>query len=107
MRDLGHEYVSVHHVLLALAEQDGAAARILREHGATPENLRTAVVEAVGPHGVSDQNAEERFEALERFARRPHRARRAGQARPGDRPRRGDPPRHPGALRAARRTTRS
>ncbi len=67
MRDLGHQYVSVHHVLLALAAQDGAAARILREHGATPESLRTAVVEAVGPHGVSDQNAEERFEALQRF----------------------------------------
>ncbi len=68
MRDLGHQYVSVHHVLLALAAQDGAAARILREHGATPESLRTAVVEAVGPHGVSDQNAEERFEALQRYA---------------------------------------
>ncbi len=67
MRDLGHQYVSVHHVLLALAGQDSAAARILREHGATAENLRTAVVEAVGPHGVSDQNAEERFEALQRF----------------------------------------
>src|SRR5207342_3501729 len=24
MRDLGHQYVSVHHVLLALSEQDGA-----------------------------------------------------------------------------------
>ncbi|HMS63310.1 MAG TPA: Clp protease N-terminal domain-containing protein, partial [Solirubrobacteraceae bacterium] len=68
MRDLEHQYVSVHHVLLALAAQDGAAARILREHGATPESLRTAVVEAVGPHGVSDQNAEERFEALQRYA---------------------------------------
>ncbi len=71
MRDLGHQYVSVHHVLLALAEQDtggrDSVARILREHGATPESLRAAVVEAVGPHGVSDQNAEERFEALQRY----------------------------------------
>ena len=68
MRELGHQYVSVHHVLLALAAQDGGAARILREHGATPESLRTAVVEAVGPHGVADQHAEERFEALQRYA---------------------------------------
>ena len=68
MRDLGHDYVTVHDVLLALAEQDGAVARILRDHGATPQTLRAAVVEAIGPHGVSDQNAEERFEALQRYA---------------------------------------
>jgi ATP-dependent Clp protease ATP-binding subunit ClpB len=67
MRDLGHQLVSVHHVLLALADQDGAAARILREHGAAPDGLREAVLAAIGPHGVSDPNAEERFEALQRF----------------------------------------
>ena len=69
MRDLGHQYVSVHHVLLALAEQQGSkAAEILRGAGATPTVLRAAVLEAVGPHGVSDPNAEERFEALKRFS---------------------------------------
>ena len=68
MRDMGHQYVSVHHVLLALAEQDGTpAGAALREAGATPEALRIAIVEAVGPHGVSDPNAEERFEALQRY----------------------------------------
>ncbi len=68
MRDLGHQYVSVHHVLLALAEQKGTAASdALRDAGATPDALRQAVAEAVGPHGVTDQNAEERFEALQKY----------------------------------------
>jgi ATP-dependent Clp protease ATP-binding subunit ClpB len=67
MRDLGHAYVSVHHVLLALADGEGRAAEILRGAGATPEVLRQAVVEAIGPHGVSDPNAEDKFEALSRY----------------------------------------
>ncbi len=68
MRDMGHQFVSVHHVLLALAEQEGTqAAAALRDAGATPEALRAAILEAVGPHGVSDANAEERFEALQRY----------------------------------------
>ncbi len=49
MRDLGHQYVSVHHVLLALAEQAGSRpAEILRAAGATPEALKQAVLEVVG-----------------------------------------------------------
>jgi len=68
MRDMGHQFVSVHHVLLALAEQEGTqAATALRAAGATPDALRAAILEAVGPHGVSDPNAEERFEALQRY----------------------------------------
>src|SRR5436190_1638210 len=68
MRDLGHQYVSVHHVLLALAEQEaGGAAGILHAAGATPDALRQAVLDAIGPHGVSDPNAEDRFEALKRY----------------------------------------
>ncbi len=68
MRDMGHQYVSVHHVLLALAEQKGTAASdALRDAGATPDALKQAVAEAVGPHGVTDQNAEERFEALQKY----------------------------------------
>ncbi|MCD6727793.1 MAG: ATP-dependent chaperone ClpB [Solirubrobacteraceae bacterium] len=67
MRDLGHQYVSVHHVLLALADQEGDAGRILRRHGASSDGLRQAVNDIVGSHGVTDQNAEERFESLQRF----------------------------------------
>ena len=56
--------------------------------------------EVRGPHRVTDQNPEEKYQALERFGRDLTTGGRAGQARPGDRPRRGDPPRHPGALAA-------
>ena len=82
MRDLGHDYVSVHHVLLALSEQDGAVARILREQVRPPQTLRAAVVEAIGPHGVSDQNPEDKYQALEKLRPRPHRAREQGKLDP-------------------------
>ncbi|GAC1435222.1 MAG: ATP-dependent chaperone ClpB [Solirubrobacteraceae bacterium] len=64
-RELGDDYVSTEHLLLALA--DGSAA--LRAAGATPERLRQALAEVRGPHRVSDQNPEERYQALERYGR--------------------------------------
>ena len=77
MRDLGRR-VRLVRAPAARARRPGRRrpARILREHGADPESLRTAVVEVRGPHRVTDQNPEENFQALEKLRRRPHRARR-------------------------------
>ena len=47
---------------------------------------------------ITDQNPEDKYQALEALHARPHRARAQGQARSGHRPRRRDPPRHAGAL---------
>ncbi|CAB4912874.1 unannotated protein [freshwater metagenome] len=65
--DLGHQFVSVHDVLLALAEQATPVAALLKDHGADPQAVKAAVDAVIGPHGVTDQHAEERFEALQRF----------------------------------------
>ena len=56
--------------------------------------------EVRGSHRVTDQNPEDKFQALEKYGRDLTEAAAAGQARPGDRPRRRDPPRDPGALAA-------
>jgi ATP-dependent Clp protease ATP-binding subunit ClpB len=69
MRDLKDDYVSVEHVLLALAKDDGGAGKALAGHGATRERLLQALAEVRGSHRVSDQSPEEKVQALERYGR--------------------------------------
>jgi ATP-dependent Clp protease ATP-binding subunit ClpB len=67
---LKDEYVSTEHVLLALAqERDGAAARILAQHGVSAEGIYKALVEVRGTQRVTDPNPEEKYQALQRYAR--------------------------------------
>jgi ATP-dependent Clp protease ATP-binding subunit ClpB len=68
-RTLADDYVSTEHLLLGLAGQPGRAGDALRAAGATPERLLAALAEVRGPHRVSDQNPEDRYQALERFGR--------------------------------------
>jgi ATP-dependent Clp protease ATP-binding subunit ClpB len=69
MRDLKDEYVSVEHLLLALAKDDGLAGRSLKAHGATHERVLQALAEVRGSHRVTDQSPEEKIQALERYGR--------------------------------------
>ncbi len=67
MAEMNDEYVSTEHLLLALAAQDGAAGDALRSAGATPELLQQAIAGVRGPHRVTDQNAEDKYQALEKY----------------------------------------
>ena len=69
MRDLGDEYVSTEHLLLALANHPGPAGDALRANGATHDELIKALKEVRGSHRVTDQNPEDKFQALERYGR--------------------------------------
>src|SRR4051794_39312264 len=69
MRELGDEYVSVEHLLLSLAGHGGRAGQILRDQGASREALAKAAAEVRGPHQVTDQNPEDKVQALEKFGR--------------------------------------
>ena len=93
--DMGDEYLSVEHLLLALSDLVGveprrAARRPCARCAAATGSRRRTPRSSTRPSRVRP---------------RPHRARPPGQARPGHRARRGDPPRHPGAVAAAPRTT--
>src|SRR6188472_3595405 len=66
MRDLKDEYVSTEHVLLALSEHQSRAGDALRAAGATKDDLVKAITEIRGPHRVTDQSPEERYQALGR-----------------------------------------
>ena len=69
MRDLQDEYISTEHLLLAIAAHPGKAGEALRTQGAGREPLLKAIAEVRGSHRVTDQNPEDKFQALERFGR--------------------------------------
>jgi ATP-dependent Clp protease ATP-binding subunit ClpB len=63
------EYVSTEHLLLAIAdEKNGDAGRILRSNGVTHEDLEKVITDMRGGSRITDQNAEENFQALEKYA---------------------------------------
>jgi ATP-dependent Clp protease ATP-binding subunit ClpB len=68
MRELGDEYVSTQHLLLAIAAHPGKAGDALRGAGASRDALLKALAELKAPR-VTDQNPEDKFQALERFGR--------------------------------------
>src|SRR5688572_7793099 len=63
------EYVSTEHLLLAIAEEkEGDAGRILRSNGITREDLEKVITDMRGGSRITDQNAEENFQALDKYA---------------------------------------
>jgi ATP-dependent Clp protease ATP-binding subunit ClpB len=64
------QFVSVEHLLLALlALKDGFAAQLLKESGVSRERLLQVLAELRGGERVTDQNPEEKYQALEKYAR--------------------------------------
>ncbi|MGH7699787.1 MAG: ATP-dependent chaperone ClpB, partial [Gemmatimonadales bacterium] len=69
-RALGDAYVSTEHLLLALAEENGTTARqLLSAHGIDRDELLAALQGVRGSHRVTDQEPEQKYQALERFTR--------------------------------------
>ncbi|MBX3298091.1 MAG: ATP-dependent chaperone ClpB [Acidobacteria bacterium] len=63
------EYVSTEHLLLSIAaEKEGDAGRILRSNGVSREDLEKVITEMRGGSRITEQNAEENFQALEKYA---------------------------------------
>src|SRR5947209_289625 len=62
-RGLSDEYISTEHVLLAMAADPKV------DVGATREQILEAVQAVRGPHRVTDQNPEDKYQALEKFGR--------------------------------------
>jgi ATP-dependent Clp protease ATP-binding subunit ClpB len=64
--DFKDEYVSTEHLLLALSQTKND---ILRRHGVTPDALLKALQSVRGTQRVTDQNPEDKYQALQRYAR--------------------------------------
>ena len=69
-KELGDDFVSTEHLLLALAEVKSTdSKRLLGEAGASREALLQALQQVRGSHRVSDQNPENQYQALQRYTR--------------------------------------
>src|SRR5215212_1246587 len=66
---LRDEYISTEHLLLALADGKGAVADALRRNGVTRDGALKAIEEVRGPHRVTDQEPEEKYQSLQKFGR--------------------------------------
>ncbi len=67
---LADEYLSTEHLLIAIAdEKQGAAFQILQRGGVTKDAIYRVLQEIRGPHRVTDQNPEEKYQALKRYSR--------------------------------------
>jgi ATP-dependent Clp protease ATP-binding subunit ClpB len=66
-RDRSDEYISVEHLLLALAGTDGEVADVLRQHGATSNALSDALKSVRGSARVTTPDPEGTFQALEKY----------------------------------------
>ena len=64
---MGDDYVSTEHLLLGLAADAGVAGEALRDAGATPDALSSAVKQVRGDTRVSTPDPENTFQSLEKF----------------------------------------
>jgi len=68
-QQLQDEYVSVEHLLLAMAESGGTIGRLMRDAGLTGDKLLAALREVRGNQRVTTQNPEGTYKSLERYGR--------------------------------------
>ena len=67
---LKDDFTSTEHLLLALIEQGGPALKkMFQRHGLKRDQVLKALVELRGNQRVTDQNPEEKFQALEKYGR--------------------------------------
>jgi ATP-dependent Clp protease ATP-binding subunit ClpB len=67
---LKDEYISTEHLFLGLVEQGGTTLKkLLQKHGIQRDTLLKALMDLRGHQRVTDQNPEEKFQALEKYGR--------------------------------------
>jgi ATP-dependent Clp protease ATP-binding subunit ClpB len=66
---LKDEYISVEHLFLGILAGDGPAGQLLRRHGVTKDRVLAALVAIRGSQRVTDQNPEDKYQALTRYGR--------------------------------------
>ncbi|MHA7831491.1 MAG: ATP-dependent chaperone ClpB [Flagellimonas sp.] len=67
-KNMGDEYVSVEHLLLAIFKSKSKIAQILKDQGATEKDLKAAIQELRKGGKVTSQSAEETYNSLDKYA---------------------------------------
>jgi ATP-dependent Clp protease ATP-binding subunit ClpB len=66
-KKIGDSYVSVEHLLLALIEVDSPAQKILINAELDYKKIKDALESVRGPHSVTDETPEDKYQALEKY----------------------------------------
>src|SRR5215469_8716649 len=66
---LQDDYISVEHVLLAMAQSSGAVGKLFQEAGLTKDKLLTALRQVRGNQRVTTKDPEGTYKSLERYGR--------------------------------------
>ncbi|MEO6469688.1 MAG: ATP-dependent chaperone ClpB [Acidimicrobiia bacterium] len=67
--ELGDDYLSTEHLLLAMTKVAGGVGDLLRGLGVTTDAVLEALKQVRGSHRVTSENPEEQYQALERYGR--------------------------------------
>lgn len=67
-KNMGDEYVSVEHLLLAIFKSKSKIAQILKDQGVTEKDLKAAIAELRKGGKVTSQSAEETYNSLDKYA---------------------------------------
>ena len=69
MTALKDEYVSIEHLLIALAEASRSCGPLLKQAGVTKQAILNALVKVRGTERVTDQDPENKYDALKKYGR--------------------------------------
>jgi ATP-dependent Clp protease ATP-binding subunit ClpB len=81
-REFGDQYVSVEHLLLAVASTDGFTKKVFSDAGSGLKQLKEAALEIRGNNKVTTRNPEVSYEALKQYSRDLTEAAREGKLDP-------------------------
>ena len=67
--NLKDEFISIEHLLISLTEDKSSAGQILKEYGISRDVILQVLKDVRGSKRVTDQNPEDKYQALKRYAR--------------------------------------
>lgn len=68
LKDYGDEFISIELILLGIVKGSDRASSMLKDHGVTVDNLKLAIDELRKGRKVTDENAENQYNALRKYA---------------------------------------
>jgi ATP-dependent Clp protease ATP-binding subunit ClpB len=66
---LKDEYVSTEHILISIAQSNGRVGQLLKQYGVTKDKIYQILVSIRGSQRITDQNPEDKYQALKRFGK--------------------------------------
>ena len=66
---LKDEYVSTEHILISIAQSNGRVGQLLKQYGVTRDRIYQILVSIRGSQRITDQNPEDKYQALKKFGK--------------------------------------